>query len=112
MDWLRKIFRGKEAYVGSFKFKLRSEPIYVHCFETRKGHRRTEVVNCDAYPNSKWRKEYERTDLYQLRIQPWEDWGKKDDGIMTYKMVCEPKEEFKAKLKGDATWVIKHDYSG
>ena len=112
MNWLRKIFRGKEAYVGSFKVKLNNEVIYVHCFETKHGHRRTELVNCDSYPATGWLKNYKRTELYQLRIKPWEEWGKKDDGIMTYNDVFDKKKEFLAKLKGDALWVIKHDNSG
>ena len=64
-----------------------------------------------SYPSDKWLTYYKRTELYQLRIQPWGKWGKKDDGIMTYNMIHDPKEEFKAKLKGDATWIIKHGES-
>ena len=110
-SWFKKLFRRKEAYVGTFKLRINSEIVYVHCFETKNGKRRTEVINCDNYPASKWRTYYEQTEIYQLRIRPWEDWGKKDDGIFTYSQVMEPKEEFKAKLKGDATWEIKHDHS-
>lgn len=111
-DWFKKLFRRHEAYVGTFKLRINSEIVYVHCFEAKNGKRRTEVINCDNYPANKWRTYYEQTEIYQLRIRPWEDWGKKDSGIFTYNQVMEPKEEFLAVLKGEAKWEIEHDHSG
>ena len=112
MNWLKKLFR-KEAYVGSFQLKIQGDMwVYVHCFESKRGKRRTEVINCDVYPGTGWKKAYERTELYQLRIRPWEEWGKKDSGIYTYGQVKNPKEEFLAVLKGEAKWKIDHDHSG
>lgn len=106
MRWFTKLFRKKGAYVGSFKLTISSEPVYVHCFETKRGKRQISMVNCDSYPNSSWEKNLKRTEIYQLRIRPWAYWGKKDEGIMTYKSIHDPKEEFLAKLKGESQWII------
>lgn len=113
-DWFRNTTNTlgrNEVYVGSFSINLNGQQVYIHCFENKKGARRTKVVNCEMYPKSNWIDAYKRTKLYQLRIQPWEEWGKKDNGIYTYNQVMDPKEEFLAVLKGDATWEIKHDHS-
>ena len=110
--FLDQIFR-EWVHVGICKWqknRYSSESATIHCFESKHGRRRIEIVAGLGSSGSRWRERLKGSDLYQLRVYPWLN-GAPDPDLPSYKDVVSKKDEFVSQLKGEKFPKVISSYS-
>ena len=97
------------------RFSHDSWTVYIHCFESKYGDRRIQIVGArelaseaEKYKASDFDGKFEISKLYQTQLYPWLC-GRKDAAIPGYELVKSQKFDFTKKLKGETPIILNDD---